>query len=179
VTVESADDALAKAKELGATVHADAFDVFDFGRMGVIQDPQGAYVLVWEPKSHIGASLVNAPGALSWDELATPDLDASSEFYSALFGWTVEQVEGMEMPYRVIKTASGASNGGMRPTQEGEPPYWLVYFGTEDAEAAAGKATQAGAKELLGVTDIGMGKIAILQDPQGAVFALFAGRFDE
>jgi uncharacterized protein len=179
VTVESADDALAKAKELGATVHADAFDVFDFGRMGVIQDPQGAYVLVWEPKSHIGASLVNAPGALSWDELATPDLDASSEFYSALFGWTVEPIEGMEMPYRVIKTSTGASNGGMRPTQEGEPPYWLVYFGTEDAEAAAGKATQAGAKELLGVTDIGMGKIAILQDPQGAVFALFAGRFDE
>jgi hypothetical protein len=179
VTVEAADDALAKAKELGATVHADAFDVFDFGRMGVIQDPQGAYILVWEPKAHIGASLVNAPGALSWDELATPDLDASSEFYSELFGWTVEPMEGSEMPYRLIKTSSGASNGGMRPAQEQEPPYWLVYFGADDIDATVGKASEGGANELLGVTDIGMGKIAILQDPQGAVFALFSGQFDE
>jgi predicted enzyme related to lactoylglutathione lyase len=179
VTVESADDALARAKELGGTVHADAFDVLDVGRMGVVQDPQGAYILVWEPKKHIGAKLVNAPGALSWDELATPDLDASNEFYSQLFGWEIEPVEGMEMPYRMIKTKSGSNNGGMRPTQEQEPPYWLVYFGIEDIEAALKKASDGGAKELVGATDIGMGKIAILQDPQGAVFALFSGRFEE
>ncbi|MGZ6313966.1 MAG: VOC family protein, partial [Candidatus Limnocylindrales bacterium] len=87
VTVQSADDALARARELGATVHADAFDVLDVGRMGVVQDPQGAYFLVWEPKSHIGASLVNVPGALSWNELASPDPEASAGFYGALFGW--------------------------------------------------------------------------------------------
>src|SRR5947209_15487197 len=45
ITVESADDALARAGELGATVHAQAFDVFDVGRMGVVQDPQGAFFL--------------------------------------------------------------------------------------------------------------------------------------
>ena len=84
ITVESADRALEKAKGLGATVHAPAFDVMDVGRMGVIQDPQQAFVLVWEPKSHIGASLVNAPGALSWNELSTPDMDASAQFYSLL-----------------------------------------------------------------------------------------------
>ena len=52
VTVESADGALERARELGATIHAPAFDVLDVGRMGVIQDPQGAFVLVWEPKTH-------------------------------------------------------------------------------------------------------------------------------
>src|SRR5947208_3506866 len=46
ITVESADDSLAQAKRLGATVHADAFDVMDVGRMGVVQDPQGMYFLV-------------------------------------------------------------------------------------------------------------------------------------
>jgi uncharacterized protein len=179
VTVESADDALSKAKELGGTVHADAFDVLDVGRMGVIQDPQGAYLLVWEPKTHIGASLVNAPGALAWTELASPDLDAASEFYTELFGWTIEPIEGMEMPYRIIKTKSGGSNGGIRPAQENEPPYWLVYLGIEDIESALKRAGEGGAKELVGATDIGMGKIAVLQDPQGAVFGLFAGDFDE
>src|SRR4030081_1608715 len=38
VPVESADDALARAKEPGGAVHADAFDVLDVGRMGVVQD---------------------------------------------------------------------------------------------------------------------------------------------
>ena len=67
VTVESADGSLERARELGGTVHAPAFDVLDVGRMGVIQDPQGAFVMVWEPKAMIGAGLVNAPGALSWN----------------------------------------------------------------------------------------------------------------
>ena len=107
--------ALARAKELGANVHADAFDVMDVGRMGVVQDPQGAYFLVWEPKAHIGASLVNAPGALSWNELATPDLDGLGGFYSRLFGWSTEAMEGMDMPYLMIKTAAGTINGGIRP----------------------------------------------------------------
>src|SRR5438270_11492804 len=97
ITVESADRTLERARQLGAMVHADAFDVMDVGRMGVVQDPQGAFFLVWQPKSRIGASLVNAPGALSWNELATPDVEASSRFYSELFGWTLEPVAGSDM----------------------------------------------------------------------------------
>ena len=119
ITVESADDALERARQLGATVHAPAFDVMDVGRMGVVQDPQGAYFLVWQPKSHIGAALVNAPGALSWNELASPDLDGSAGFYAELFGWTAEPLEGMEMPYRMIKNKDGWNNGGMRPPNVG------------------------------------------------------------
>ena len=115
ITVEDADTALERAKQLGATVHSPAFDVMDVGRMGVLQDPQGAFFLVWQPKTHIGASLVNAPGALTWNELATPDMEASAGFYSELFGWTAEPFEGTEMPYLVIKTADGQTNGGIRP----------------------------------------------------------------
>ena len=113
VTVESADESADRATKLGATVIAPPFDVMDVGRMAVIQDPQGAFFMVWEPKLHIGASIVNAHGALSWNELATTDLDASAEFYSELFGWQAEPLEGMAFPYRVIQN-DGASNGGMR-----------------------------------------------------------------
>src|SRR5262249_22814775 len=73
ITVESADQAVERASQLGGTAHAPAFDVFDAGRMAVIQDPGGALFAVWEPKQHIGASLVNANGALSWNELASTD----------------------------------------------------------------------------------------------------------
>jgi uncharacterized protein len=179
VTVDSADDALARAKELGATVHADAFDVMDAGRMGVIQDPQGAFVLAWEPKSNIGASLVNAPGALSWNELATPDIDASESFYSQLLGWTTERMEGMEMPYAVITTAAGKSNGGIRPQMPQEPPYWLVYFGVDDIEQSTARVEELGGGKLVGPMPAGPGTITVARDPQGAVFALYAGHFDD
>jgi len=178
VSVESADRALERAGQLGATVHAPAFDVFDVGRMGVVQDPQGAYFLVWEAKSHIGASLVNAPGALSWNELASPDLEGSAAFYRELFGWTVEPIEGMEMPYMMIKNEAGWSNGGMRPAVDPEPPYWLNYFGVEEIDGGFAKVSELGGTKLMGPMDIGAGKIGIVQDPQGAVFALYAGQYE-
>jgi predicted enzyme related to lactoylglutathione lyase len=178
VSVEHADDALARAKELGATVHADAFDVFDVGRMGVIQDPQGAYILVWQPKAHIGASLVNGPGALSWNELATSDVDGSTAFYSGLFGWEISPFEQSETPYFVISNA-GHGNGGLRGLMPGEPqPYWLVYFGSDDIAADVAKVEQLGGAKLAGPISIGPGEIAVVQDPQGAVFALYAGQFE-
>lgn len=62
VTMESAEDAAAKAAELGATVMAEPFDVMDAGRMAVIQDPTGTVFSVWEPRQHIGARVVNGPG---------------------------------------------------------------------------------------------------------------------
>ena len=179
ITVESADAAADRAQKLGANVIAPAFDVMDVGRIAAIQDPQGAFVILWEPRAHIGAGLVNAPGALCWNELATPDLDGSAGFYRELFDWQVEPIEGMQMPYMLIRTAEGHDNGGMRPAIGVEPTYWLAYFGADDIDAAVSAADELSGKTLVGVTNIGMGDIAVLQDPQGAVFALFAGRFDD
>ena len=180
VTVQSADTAAQKAGELGAIVEAPPFDVMDAGRMAGIQDPQGAHFNVWEPHSNIGAGLVNAPGALSWNELATPDIDASTRFYRDLFDWTIEPVEGMGMPYSTIKTAAGSSNGGIRPAMPpGAPPFWLVYFGTDDVDAALAKSAELGGNTLVETMDIGVGKLAVSQDPQGAVFALYEGDLDD
>ena len=178
VAVKSADAALERARELGGSVHADAFDVFDSGRMGVVQDPQGAFFMVWEARDHHGASLVNQHGALTWNELYSRDLDGSASFYSDLFGWRMEEMEGMPMPYRTIQTAAGASNGGMT-TMEGVPPVWLVYFGTDDIDASVAKLTELGGEVRMGPMDIGVGKIAVAVDPQEAVFALYAGRLDD
>ncbi len=179
ITVQSADQSLERARELGATVHAPAFDVMDAGRMGVVQDPQGAFFLVWEAKAHIGASLVNAPGSLSWNDLATPDMEASSAFYGQLFGWRVEPMAG-PMPYLTIQTEAGHGNGGIRPAMPpGTPPHWLVYFGSAAIPETLAKVAELGGTEMVGETDIGVGKIAVAQDPQGAVFALYSGQFED
>src|SRR5262249_6766105 len=165
---------------LGATVHAEAFDVMDAGRMGVVQDPQGAWFLVWQPKEHIGASLVNAPGALCWNELGSPDIEASAKFYTDLLGWETAAMEGFDTPYHVIKTAGGNNNGGIRPPMPpGTPSFWLVYFATDDLDGSLAKVSELGGNVLVPATDIGIAKIGIVQDPQGAVFALYSGELQD
>jgi uncharacterized protein len=178
VTVQSADATVERAKELGGTAHAPAFDVMQAGRMAVLQDPQGAYFMVWEPRQHIGAALVNAPGALSWNELASPDLDAASAFYSGLFDWEITPFEGMPEPYLTISNA-GKANGGIRTlSPPGTPPHWLVYFAVENIDEALAKVAELGGSKFAGPIDIQVAKIAIVADPQGAVFALYAGALE-
>ena len=179
VSVESADAAVERAKELGATVHAPAFDVMTAGRMAVIQDPQGAYVMVWQRGDHHGASLVNAPGALTWNELQSPDLDGSSAFYGALFGWELERFAAIEEPYLTIQNG-GAGNGGMRGlSAPGAPPSWLVYFGIEGLDSALTRVRELGGAELAGPIDIQIARFAVVADPQGGVFALYDGEYSE
>lgn len=179
ITVTSADAALEASRAAGGNVHAPAFEVMDAGRMGVIQDPQGAFVLVWEPRTHIGAGLVNAHGALAWNELATPDPEGSAEFYKRVFGWTATPMPGVQPPYLIIQTADGHSNGGIRQAASTEPCYWLVYFGTDGLEGSLARAQELGGTKLTDPIDIGSGRFAAAQDPQGAVFALYSGDFDE
>jgi uncharacterized protein len=178
VWVDSADEVAERAGELGATVHAPAFDVMQAGRMAVIQDPQGAYFMLWEPREHRGAGLVNAPGALVWNELQSPDLDGSSAFYGELFGWEIAQADGMPDAYLAIKNGE-ANNGGIRELDPpGMPPNWLVYFATDDVERALATVGEFGGRTLAGPIDIHIAKIAVVQDPQGAVFALYAGQLE-
>ena len=178
VRVEDAEAVAERAGELGATVHAPAFDVMQAGRMAVIQDPQGAYFMLWEPREHRGAGLVNSPGALVWNELQSPDLDGSSAFYRELFGWQIAQADGMQDAYLAIKNGD-ANNGGMRELEPpGTLPSWLVYFATEDIERALATVGEYGGSTLAGPIDIQIAKIAVVQDPQGAVFALYAGQLE-
>src|SRR5213592_4182251 len=90
VTVTSTDESAAKAKELGASLIEEPFDVLEAGRMALVQDQTGAALCVWEPRQTIGAGRVNEPGCLTWNELQTPDVDAAGSFYRELFGWTTQ-----------------------------------------------------------------------------------------
>jgi uncharacterized protein len=172
VTVASADASAKKAKDLGGKVLAEAFDVMEYGRMAVIQDQQGATICLWQPKQHIGAQVVNEPGALCWCELDTTDTESAQKFYTALFGWGAKV-----SPDYTEWQKNGTSIGGLMkiPKEWGPvPPNWLVYFASDDVDATAAKAAKAGGKMIVPPTNIpDMGRFAVLADPQGAVFAVF------
>jgi predicted enzyme related to lactoylglutathione lyase len=182
VTVASADESAARAAEHGGRALADPFDVMDVGRMAVVADPTGAALCLWEPRRHIGAALVNAPGAMTWNDLVTPDPDAAASFYGALFGWTTE-----EMPeaggYRVIKNGERSNGGIVRldPERMGAetPPSWMPYFGHEDVDRLVEEVGGLGGRVFNGPVQMPQGSIAVLGDPQGAVFAVWTGRYED
>lgn len=180
VTVESANDAAAKAAELGATVVAEPFDVMDAGRMAVIQDPTGAFFCVWEPGGSIGAEIVNGPGALTMSQLNTGEPDRAIEFYSGLFGWDSEPMEGGDVSYWGFSNG-GRMAGGMMlvPGEVGAPPHWLNYFGAESVDEEVGRIEELGGSVMVPPTEAPGGRFLVAQDPQGAIFGLFSGRFDD
>jgi predicted enzyme related to lactoylglutathione lyase len=180
VTVEDVDAATARAGELGANVLAEPFDVMDAGRMSTIQDPTGAVFCPWQARRAIGAEVVNGPGALSLNQLNTSDPEAAQRFYADLFGWRFEKVPDTETPYWGIYRGERL-NGGMMPLPPGAPmpSHWLVYFGIGDVDSAAAQVRSAGAALMVEPLDVPGGRILVAQDPQGAIFGLVAGRFDD
>jgi predicted enzyme related to lactoylglutathione lyase len=178
ISVEDADATAARAGELGGVaVFRAPFDVLDAGRVAAIQDPTGATVSVWQPRSRIGAMLVNEVGALCWNELATTEVGRAKAFYGELFGW---EYETDDRGYVSIVNA-GRLNGGIREQSEqerGVPPSWLPYFGVADADAATLQAEELGGRRLLPTAEIHIGRFAVIADPQGAPFAVAQGGTD-
>jgi uncharacterized protein len=178
ISVEDADATAVRAGELGgAAVFREAFEVADAGRVAAIRDPSGAIVSLWQPRSRIGATLVDDVGALSWNELATTDVCRVKSFFRELLGWGYESDEG---GYTTIKTADGP-NGAIRAQTERErrsPPSWLPYFAVESADAAVRRAAQLGGRGLLPATEIPRGRSALIADPQDAVFAVLEESVD-
>ena len=176
ITVASADAAATKAQQLGGKILAPAFDVMDVGRMAVIQDPTGAVFCVWQANKNAGIGIAHVAGALCWADLSTPDPKRASDFYSGLFGWQVTADPKDPSGYLHIKNGEHFIGGIPPATQRPPkaPPYWLAYFLVDDVDASASKAKQMGANFYLPpMTMEGVGRMSVIADPQGAVFAIF------
>ncbi len=183
VAVDAADAAAEAAAEAGGNVLSGPFDVFDSGRMAVLQDPGGAVFSVWQAGAHRGAGIVNEPGALAWNELTTRDVDGSLAFYGALFGWRAQPLELDGGHYFTWQLAGDAAPdpqsaiGGLMP-MEGDiwpsdlPPHWMTYFAVEDADDAAETTTELGGLVSIAPFDTPAGRIAVITDPVGAVASL-------
>jgi uncharacterized protein len=176
VAVDNADDAARRANQLGGKLCMQPFDVFDHGRMTVIQDPTGAMISVWQAKQHRGTGVAGEKGTLCWADLSTPDPEAATRFYSELFGWKLEKSEGDSSGYLHIKNRDQFI-GGIPPTQHrnpNTPPHWLAYFEIANCDSTTATAKQSGARSYLDpMTMENVGRWSVLADPQGAVFAAF------
>jgi predicted enzyme related to lactoylglutathione lyase len=116
-------------------------------------------------------------GRFVWYDLATNDVEKSKAFYTALFGWTIQTMEGEFGTYHMWHNAGNGFGGitPIGPEQQGTPPHWLSYLQAPGKiEEMVAKATELGANVIQPVFDIPtIGKMAIIADPQGAVVAPF------
>src|SRR5262245_13491158 len=116
-------------------------------------------------------------GRFVWHELMTTDTAAAAAFYTKVIGWKTERWP-QDPTYTMWVAKSGPVGGLMTLPEEakamGAPPHWLPYVSTPDVDATVRQANQLGAKTLFGPSDIpNVGRFAVLQDPQGAVFATY------
>ena len=177
IAVASTDESAKQAGELGGKVVAQPFDVMDAGRMAVIQDPTGAIFQLWQANRSQGIGIAGVPGTLCWADLNTTDPDRAKQFYEALLGWKLALGEKDTSAYLHIKSGDEFI-GGVPPASlmdPNTPSHWMIYLFTEDIRAAANHAKELGAKVLMTPMKIqDVGEMAVIEDPQGAIFALFS-----
>lgn len=179
VWVEDADAALERARELGGTPMGEAFDVGDSGRMAVLQDPDGAWLCVWQAGAHRGAAIVNEPGSWCWEELNTRDVEGSMIFYGELFGW---QAVPLGDDYYLWHPAGEIADdampfGGMRPITDATfpkaaPSHWAIAFAVADTDATAASGAELGGTVTMPPFDTPFGRTAVMGDPLGAQFSI-------
>jgi predicted enzyme related to lactoylglutathione lyase len=125
-------------------------------------------------------------GTFIWYELMTTDAEGAKAFYEAVVpSWRVSEPSAEHQGYREINIAGGGHAGGLFPLTEdmqrnGAQPGWLAYIAVEDVDASARSIEQAGGTQLMPAFDIpGVGRIAMVADPQGVPFYVMRGAIDE
>jgi predicted enzyme related to lactoylglutathione lyase len=175
----ASDDADGTAKsigEAGGTVLVAPMDIPDTGRMLVALDSVGGAFGVWQAAGMNGIAVYNEPGGLVWEDARLSDPEAGRAFYAAVFGYHYAPVEGAPGSYTTFDIGGDplGGMGGLIGVPEGTPSHWLPYFGVADTDAALAAATERGGRALMDPADTPWGRMAILTDSGGAVFAVIS-----
>lgn len=183
VAVDDVDAAVAQAQAAGGAVHMPPFEVPGVGRLAFLADPQGALFYLMRrsddaPSQAFLPSDRALPGHAVWNELTTPDQDAATAFYGALFGWREQGAMPMGPlgEYRFVVHGDDPLGASM-PSMPQAPDGWQVYFHVEDVDAALARLDAAGGAVLQGPDQIPGGQYSVVaQDPQGARFGFVGAR---
>lgn len=167
-TVDAAATA-ARIRDAGGTVVVEPMDVGPMGTMVIALDPQANAFGLWQSGTHTGVQRFNEPGTLVWNEGAVDDTGSAQRFYSAVFGFQWDAMEGMD--YATFRT-DDRPLGGLGQVQPGLPKGWTVCFAVTSADGTVGTVEAAGGKVLHPVEDSSFGRFAVLEDPWGAAFSV-------
>ena len=176
VAVESVDQSTRRAEQLGGTPLLDPSDVFEAGRMSIIEDPGGAKLGLWQAKNLAGFEPGQALGAPCWFELRTPDVERCRKFYGSLFGWEQRRPSGPSALSLITK--GSRTLAGVTSLTDERAPSWTPHFAVASCDSSRARIQQAGGNPQAPATDLpGVGRRLTALDPQGAPFAILEPRF--
>jgi uncharacterized protein len=108
-----------------------------------------------------------------WDELGTTDIDDAQRFYGEVFGWTATDMGPEYGGYRTFQRGETQVGGVMTLPDDSMPAQWQPYVAVDDPDGTTAKAKELGSSALMEPMDVPkVGRIAVLRDPQGAVFGI-------
>jgi hypothetical protein len=112
-------------------------------------------------------------GHFYWNELMTRDVDGAKKFYGETIGWSFSSMPSSEGTYWIAMAGDKPVCGIMQMKGdrfEGVPPHWFSYVAVDDVDGRLTKVEGAGGEVIRPVFEVpGVGRIAILKDPTGAV----------
>lgn len=179
---ERLEDTITKATKAGGKVFQPPMEIPDGGRIAILADPTGAVFGLFEQDADEGLEVWGEPGSVSWCEEMTHNPATAISFYEEVFGWKAHTSQMGETPYTMFKVDDMEVAGLMQmPAQvpSETPAHWMVYFSVDDCAKATEEATRLGGKLLVGPMAIDIGEFAVVEDPQGGVFSLFAAKKEE
>jgi predicted enzyme related to lactoylglutathione lyase len=169
------DATVEAAQAAGATVLVPPFDLFDAGRVAVLEDPAGAPIGVWQGKRLVGARLQAEPNALAWCQLNVWEAEPALAFYSSVFGYEVKEMDLGAGPFWLLYVEGKvvAMAFAFPPGFPGQlHPHWMPHFRVESADASAARAADLGGKVISAPEDFPFGRMASLSDAEGAAVSI-------
>ncbi|HWD06551.1 MAG TPA: VOC family protein [Amycolatopsis sp.] len=174
LSVSDVDKTVAAIVEAGGRVVAPPMDVLAEGRMAVAGDPTGAAFGLWQAGHHVGTQVTLAPGAPAWNECLSRDYATAKAFYGDVFGYSFGDMSNEEFTYATLDIGGRPTGGLGQAAVDSDAPGWLLYFWTDDADAAAGKIPTLGGTVVSPPVDTPFGRMLVAEDNQGAAFRLMA-----
>ncbi|MEJ2545603.1 MAG: VOC family protein [Calditrichaceae bacterium] len=117
-------------------------------------------------------------GSVIWNDLTVNNAEEISKFYSEVIGWKPEPVNmGNYNDYNMLRPEDDVTGAGIchaRGINTNLPAQWLIYIAVEDIKKSVERCLELGGKVITPVKYMkGYGQHCVIQDPAGAVCALF------
>ena len=175
LSVENVDRAVSATKSRYGKVLDGPFDVKGRGRMAVIQDPEGAELILLRAAGGDPVDEAVKSGEWLWVDLFTRDAKTANEFYGSLAGYTAQTVKTEEdHSYNLLEKDDRALAGVVEIPWEDVEPNWLPYVKVDDLEGTISLAENLG-----GVLILRLENVAVIADPTGGVFGIQVVRGDK
>ncbi|MBX3044773.1 MAG: VOC family protein [Candidatus Kapabacteria bacterium] len=175
IAVDDAAATCVKAERNAGKVVMPPMQVMDEGYMAILQDPEGAYVGIWQAMNMQGFAYYGETGSVCWFEEGCFNRENAIPFYEKTFGWSSTTSPMGKNLYTLFNLDEMMVAGMYEMTEEMKdiPAHWLPYFGVRDIDKALSVTEEMNGKVLmqkLFVEDVGY--FAVIQDPQGGALGL-------